>query len=234
MLDKFTLLVLLLILFVLTTMSTKVSSLVQFPSNCKCTGGKPNDIWDNKCLNKHLDLKDLIRDYKRKKVGKKLREFLEWYKPSISSSCIIKYLICNNFKMTSSRLQSDGYYINSIGEKTNTVKHGVPHFIFIHQDRSCLRLKPIIGGLRHSHTPFPTISFSVVYDPDDPTFYNEAFKVSRNGEPIPKAGLRHPDACINPKLSNFSINELMKSTHLKLPKPSLEDVQFFRNFMFNK
>lgn len=223
--NVFIFIIFLLMIMILTTTSN-ASSMV----DCKCVGGET--IWDTKCLKRQPDLKELLHNYKRKKIGKKLFDFICYYKPSVSSSSIIKYLVSQNFKMTSSRLQSDGYYIDSTGEKTSTNKYGVPHFIFTHKDHSCIRLKPVIGGVRESYTPFPTISLSIVYDPNElPTFHNEAFKVTRDGESIPKAGYKHSDACLNPNLSEFRINNLMKSTHLKLPKPSIEDIQFFRTFM---
>ena len=216
-------LVVLLLQFQITSKSVNVSF----------TGGKKENIWDKKCLKKNSDLDDLLSKYKKKTVGNKLRSFLKWYKSSLTASAIIKHLLCEGFKIYPTRLQTDGYYINSIGKKTSTTILGVPHFIFIHEDHSCLRLKPVIGGLQHSHTPFPTISFSIVYDPESLSFQNEAFKVTREGEPVPKAGLRHPEACLNPKLLNFQFDEIMKSTHLKLPKPSIEDIQFFRKFKFD-
>ena len=76
-----------------------------------------------------------------------------------------------------------------------------PHIIFIHPDHSCIRLKPIVGGKINSYTPYPTVSFSIVYNTRNSDFRNEAFKITRDGEPIPKAGLNYPDACLNPDLS---------------------------------
>ena len=127
------------------------------------------------------------------------------------------------------KLFISGNNVSITGKKTNDYKNIAPHFIFIAKDHSCVRLKPVVGGFTTSHTPFPTVSFSIVYNTNQTNFANEAFKVTRKGEPIPKGGLKFDDACMNPTLSMNRMNQLMKDTHIRLPKPSIKDCRFFIN-----
>lgn len=203
------------------------------PQSDKCVIGGHERIWHNKCVKKNTKLNEILTDYKEKRVGLELRSFLEWYKESMSASTIIKHLSNLDFKLTIERLQTEGYYITSTGETCTDINSAIPHFIFTHEDHSCIRIKPIIGGILCSTSPYPTISFSIVYNTEDSSFYNEAFKVNREGSPIPKAGLRFKYACLNPYLSEQRIADLMQSTHLKLPKVSIEDKRYLKTFKFS-
>jgi len=200
------------------------------------TGGKrirkhELEVWDDECLEDHEELDDLLYDYERRTVGRKLRSFLKWYRPMISSRCIMNYLLKNKFSMYAVKLRTHGGYIDIHGNTTRKTSRIAPHFIFIHKDHSCVRLKPIVGGERRSYTPFPTISFAIVYDSKGKSnFNNESFKVTRYGEAFPKAGLNNDHACMNPNLSEFQIDKVMQTTHIKVPKSSTTDLNYFMKF----
>ena len=187
------------------------------------------EIFDDDCLYDNPDLEDMLKLYKKKRVGNKLRDFLKWYRSMYTSRHIYDHLRKQGFSQYDVMLQLSGTYISTRGKCTRERRLAAPHIIFIHKDHSCVRLKPLVGGTVESYTPFPTVSFSIVYDVQRTSFDNEAFKVSRDGRPIPKAGINVSSACLNPDLSYRRIDQLMQSTHLRVPKPSISDTKFFEN-----
>ena len=188
------------------------------------------NIWDDDCLiYDYPELDDLLYLYEKKKIGKKLRQFLKWYKSTCSSRHIYNYLRKQGFDEYNVGLKLSGDFVSITGKKTSKWSMIAPHIIFIHKDHSCIRLKPIVGGFDFSYTPFPTVSFSIVYETRKSDFSNEAFKVTREGEPIPKSGPQAIDSCMNSDLSDRRIQSLMETTHIKLPKPSTVDYNFFRS-----
>ena len=194
------------------------------------TGGKRSKhkcIWDLKCLDRNMDLDDLLHDYERKKIGNKNRKILRWYKPSYSARQIMDKLIKEKYDMYAVKLRSNRGYLDYCGNivRKNS-KNIAPHFIFLHKDLSCARLKPISSGFPLFH---PSISFSIVYDHKKSGFGNEGFKLDRNANPLPKSTNSY-ESCINEKLSDYEIEKMMGRNHIILQKAKSSDINYFLNF----
>ena len=66
------------------------------------------NIWDDDCLDDNPELDDMLDLYEENKIGKKLRKFLKWYKPTYSSKCIYEYLVKEGFNEYDVKLQVSG------------------------------------------------------------------------------------------------------------------------------
>ena len=212
--------------------------IICLPNKCKAVvlGGKKKkiecfntDIWDEECLDNNQDLNDMLYEYETNKIGQNIRKFIKFYKSTLTTRCVIDYLLKNNFKLHVCKLKLSGNYISIYGEKTRNPDQIAPHLIFNHADHSSIRIKPIVGGFRNGYTPFPTISMAIIYDIDKYDFSNEVFKITRKGEPIPKAPSNHEDVCMNPNIIDSQVNTIMKTTHIRLRPPSLADIRFFKH-----
>ena len=53
------------------------------------------EIWDDVCLDREKDLDDILDEYENNKIGQNIRKFIKFYRSTMTTRCVMKYLLRN-------------------------------------------------------------------------------------------------------------------------------------------
>ena len=162
----------------------------------------PDSVWDQGYLKKHPHVLVAIKDFEKGKLGMALKKVTLKGK---TSSQLHKELISFEFHWSEvplrASLKKRTYWLLD-GRTTQDINHPrvVKMIVYVHKDGSLVRMKPRgIPDLRGRHPRRSAQAVKVVLQNIDPrlckgsvcaydvSYQNEAFKVSEQNRPLPKA-----------------------------------------------
>ncbi|MDX1917319.1 MAG: hypothetical protein SFT68_04985 [Rickettsiaceae bacterium] len=170
-----------------------------------------NSIWDLDILNKEVELAELLHKFLEGQYAAKARSL------DLSNKTkeeVVEILLKEGFKKQTA---SPG----NILAKTSDRNPQEPGEIYQHEDGSLVRIKPY--SEKRKYRPQAYIVKAVTKNPESPaTWTNEAFKVSVNGHPIPKAPKAEYGMKMRPVLSQSNdedqgwVDLVMEEVHIDL------------------
>lgn len=198
-------------------------------------------LWDHDFLKQHPDYKIALDEYLKDKRGHKIKSLDLHHK---TAQEIHSILTKEGFKhkrtplmVRKTVLKDRGYYWLNNGEMTTDPKHAdlVVMDIYVHDDGSMVRVKPESTPDHSKRTAlrFPHYSKNVLLKLDDVcddkkvctkdiSYTNEAFKLTREGNPLPKnikaeSGFRFLYPKNNKRKRAMQADVVMNLIHFNLP-----------------
>lgn len=200
----------------------------------------PDGIWDQQYLKKHTDITNALREFSEKKRGQSL---LKIHPERKTAASLHLELVKEGFTWKDVPLQSGQgkkYWLVN-GDKTENEKnsHVIKMRIYTHKDGAIVRIKaagiPDKTGKNPRRSPHVVMAVlknldSGLCSNDEPCNYdisyaNEAFKITREGNPGPKGpsrqhGFRHPFP--NKTSHARKLNQVAENAYMGLVHTNLE------------
>lgn len=199
----------------------------------------PDGVWDQQYLKQNIDISNALKEFSEKRRGQSLSRINPEGK---TANALHIDLIKQGFTWEDVPLQTGKRrkYWKINGDKTEDEKDPqvVKMRIYTHQDGAIVRIKA--GGIPDKKGKYPRRSPHMVmavlknFDPAkctkescnyDTSYDNEAFKVTREGDPGPKGplrkhGMRYP--FINKTPHAKKLNQAVENTYMDLVHTNLE------------